>query len=214
MNNIQVVWIASYPRSGNTFLRTILWQCFGLPTGSVYPNDLGDKKELKEYVGHLDYDSDGQIRFPENSLPLVKTHEPPRDGNPAIYIVRDGRAACVSLWNFYKGKISLAKVIEGQHQFGTWSNHVQAWDPLSRPNTLFLEYEEMRTNLPQVLNKIGHFLGRDIVTSNIPDRSTIAQVDGRIVRNKSDWTSQLDGELLERFNQINMDTLQKFGYLQ
>src|SRR6266446_6905894 len=35
-----MVWLASYPRSGNTYLRSILWTCFGLQTGSIYPDDL------------------------------------------------------------------------------------------------------------------------------------------------------------------------------
>jgi hypothetical protein len=31
-----LVYLASYPRSGNTLLRMILWQCFGLKTVSQY----------------------------------------------------------------------------------------------------------------------------------------------------------------------------------
>jgi hypothetical protein len=34
-----VTWLASYPRSGNTLLRTILKQCFGLSSQSVYPDE-------------------------------------------------------------------------------------------------------------------------------------------------------------------------------
>jgi len=33
------VWLASYPRSGNTYLRAILWTCFGLRSASVYADD-------------------------------------------------------------------------------------------------------------------------------------------------------------------------------
>ena len=57
-----VVWLASYPRSGNTFLRTILWQCFGLRSASIYPKDLGSKKALEDYVGHIEH-VDGQSDF-------------------------------------------------------------------------------------------------------------------------------------------------------
>ena len=31
-----IVWLASYPRSGNTFLRLVLHRLFGVPTYSVY----------------------------------------------------------------------------------------------------------------------------------------------------------------------------------
>ncbi len=34
-----IVWLASYPRSGNTFLRLVLHRLFGVPTYSVYEDD-------------------------------------------------------------------------------------------------------------------------------------------------------------------------------
>ena len=51
---MRIVWVASYPRSGNTMLRTVLWHCLGLRTASVYPNDLGGNKDLEDYVGHIE----------------------------------------------------------------------------------------------------------------------------------------------------------------
>ncbi len=50
MKNPQVIWLASYPRSGNTLLRTVLYQCFGIQSASVYPNDLGGNKALQSYT--------------------------------------------------------------------------------------------------------------------------------------------------------------------
>jgi len=44
MNQKDIIWLASYPRSGNTYLRTMLWHCFGLRSASIYPNDLGGNK--------------------------------------------------------------------------------------------------------------------------------------------------------------------------
>ena len=34
-----IVWLASYPRSGNTFLRIVLHRLYGVPTYSVYDDD-------------------------------------------------------------------------------------------------------------------------------------------------------------------------------
>lgn len=213
MNDVNLVWLASYPRSGNTFLRTILWQCFALRSASIYPNDLGRNRKLEEYVGHIEHGPDKQVLFPENSIPLLKTHEHATDENPAIYVIRDGRAASVSLWKFYNRSLSLEAVIEGQHRFGTWSNHVQSWNPWERPNTLLLRYEDMLNNLSSVLSSIREFLNCDILKENITDRSTIAGEDGRWVTRKSDWRTDLSGVLLEKFNQINSDMLRKAGYL-
>ena len=129
-------------------------------------------------------------------------------------MIRDGRAACVSLWKLLNHKYSLEEIISGQrHQFGTWANHVQSWDPWSRPQTLLLKYEDLINNLSSELNSISQFLNIPILKQSIPDRSVIAGVSGRIVKNKSDWRSELSDDLLEIFLKINGDTLRKAGYL-
>lgn len=209
---MEVVWVASYPRSGNRFLRTILWHCFGQRSGSIYPNDLNGNRELEKYVGHIELARGRPILFPKDNLPLIKTHEYPFDAKPTIYVVRDGRAATLSLWRFYGGTHPLRAVIEGQHRFGTWANHLAAWKPWERKNTLLLEYEDLRCNLPLVLDKISVFLKRDILSRQVPERGTIAAVDGRWVRNKSDWRSEFGEDLLRRFNEINDEMLKKMGY--
>lgn len=213
MKDSKIVWLASYPRSGNTFLRTILWHCFRLRSASIYPDDLGGNRKLEEYVGHIEHGADNRIVFPKNTLPLVKTHEANNDNNPAIYVIRDGRAACVSLWRFYKGNIPLEKIVEGQFRFGTWANHVKSWHPWDRPNTLFLIYEDMINNLHVIQNSISDFLKCDIINKSIPDRNFIAAVDGQWVKTKTDWRSELSGDLLKRFNLINKDILKKTKYL-
>ncbi len=212
MNKPNIIWIASYPRSGNTLLRTVLWHCFGMRSGSVYPNDLGHRKDLENYVGHIEQGPDRSIAFPLGALPLVKTHEPPIDENPAIYVVRDGRAASASLCEFYRGKLTMEAVIAGQHRFGTWSAHLEAWQPWDRLNTLLLKYEEIAGDLPSVLEKIGAFLECGVMRNQIPDRETLATADGRWVKSKSDWSSKISEEQLELFNRINKEMLHRMGY--
>lgn len=208
-----VVWLASYPRSGNTFLRTILWHCFGLRSASVYPLDLGRNQALEEYVGHIEHGPQIRERLRENGIPLIKTHERPSDVGPAIYIIRDGRAACVSLWRFGNETISLEAVIEGRHRFGTWADHVRAWNPTHRPNTLLLRYEDLRADLTGCLARIGRFLDRRVVGQRLPARDEIAASDGRWVRRESSWQADLRGAALARFNEINGEVLQAFDYL-
>jgi hypothetical protein len=206
------IWLASYPRSGNTLLRTVLWQCFGLRSASIYPNDLGGNTELENYVGHIEHGPDGKIFFPEDGLPLIKTHGPPTDDEPSIYIVRDGRAASISLWQFYHEELPLNAVIAGQHRFGTWANHLAVWRPWERHNTLLIKYEEIIGNLPGILEDISAFLSRDILADRIADRDAIVSVDGRWVRSKSDQKPEISGVLLERFNEINGEMMQRMGY--
>jgi hypothetical protein len=208
-----IVWLASYPRSGNTFLRAIFWHCFGLRSASVYPRDLGGNRALEEYVGHIEHGPQMRSQLGENGIPLIKTHERPKDVNPAIYVVRDGRAACVSLWRFGGKAIPLEAVIAGQHRFGTWAEHVLAWNPRHRPNTLLLKYEDLRADLPGCLDRIGLFLKRPPTGGQLPDRNAIAASDGRWVRKESSWQTELNGPALARFNEINKDVLEAYGYL-
>lgn len=212
---MDIVWLASYPRSGNTLLRTILWQCFGLRSASIYPNDLGGNKKLEEVVGHIEPGLDRRMVFPNKNPPLLKTHEYPPDSNPAIYVVRDGRAASLSLWKFYHDhgvSSSLLDVIEGHHKFGTWASHVAAWRPWERENVLFLEYEDLRCNLQDVLPRIGDFLQREALNDRLPERSRIAQADGQWVKDKTEWEKEFDKKLLRRFNEINGEMLDRLGY--
>lgn len=110
----RLIMLASYPRSGNTYLRTILWHCFKLPSASVYQQDLLGAKTLEKYVGHVEI-APGDCRTgPEKrGIQAVKTHKYPVDDTSAIYVVRDGRAASVSLWEFIHRKITLDELIEG-----------------------------------------------------------------------------------------------------
>jgi hypothetical protein len=207
------IHLASYPRSGNTYLRTILWHCFKLPSASVYKQDLLGAKALEDYVGHIEV-APGDLKnwAGKKGIQAVKTHKYPADDRPAIYIVRDGRAACVSLWEFTYRKIPLAQVIEGNHEYGTWANHVAAWRPWERAETLLLRYEDMVGNLPLVLSEISRFLGLKILSDRVPDRNQIADLAVIWVRKQSDWHQFItDGEL-EVFDRVNGSMMRRLGY--
>lgn len=213
MKNQHIIWLASYPRSGNTLLRTVLWHCLGLRSASIYPLDLGGNTALENYVGHIEHSRDGRIAFPEGALPLIKTHgHPSKPQGKTIYIVRDGRAACVSLWEFYNRSIAMDSVIQGHHRFGTWARHLSTWKPWERKNTLLLRYEDIVDNLPSVLDSLSRFLNRKIIAPGIPEREHIADVDGRWVRKKTRWQSVLSDEQLKLFNTVNRKMMRKMMY--
>ena len=79
--------------------------------------------------------------FDHNSADFVETHGPPADGGRAIYLVRDGRAACRSAFDPAAGG-SVADVIAGRTPFGSWGEHLDAWQPDRRPDTLLVRYED------------------------------------------------------------------------
>lgn len=209
----RIVWLASYPRSGNTFLRSILWHCYHLHTASIYPNDLGGNKALEAFAGHIEHSS-GLIKFPldQRTLP-IKTHEHDRDNAPAIYILRDGREAIASLWDFYDRKISMRDLILGRHQFGTWLDHIKSWNFPKRQNTLFLRYEELKKDLDLTFTKLSEFLRQEPFNRELPSRTPMADSDGRWVRHSQNLKkSCLSDSQLALFMEVNGDGLEVGGY--
>jgi Sulfotransferase domain len=206
MNNADSpVFIASYPRSGNTLVRTVLFHCFGLKSGSVHSNDFHGNKKLEQYVGHIELHSDGS-HFPIGTIPLIKTHKlpDPADQSPVIYVVRDGRAACLSLYYFCNERIPLAEIITGQARVGPWhlakwSDHILAWNPWGRLNTVLIRYEDLADALPGVVQRLSQFLNRKPIGDKIPPRDEIAAVDGRWVRSGSHRDGSFPAELADLF---------------
>src|SRR5436305_11585019 len=125
-----IVWLASYPRSGNSLLRSMLWHVWGIGSYSFY-GDAGDITDLSigRKIGHLSLGRpfmQAYRRISESQrMYFVKTHEIPIDSAKAIYIVRDGRAAsrsyCLYRRDFNRladEKANLRDILLGFTSFG------------------------------------------------------------------------------------------------
>lgn len=165
-----IVWLASYPRSGNTLVRLMLKQVWGLGSYSIY-GDEGDitNPAMASQVGHESMGRPFHEAYPRmaaaEDLYLLKTHEIPIDAGKAIYVVRDGRAASRSYCHYCRDfngitddAANLRDIILGFTSFGSWSNHLDLWDPLNRPNTLLLRYEDLLAEPGVQIRRISEFL--------------------------------------------------------
>jgi hypothetical protein len=208
-----LVWLSSFPRSGNTFLRTVLANCFALKSASLYVRDLGNDPQVERMAGHIEQ-IDGRIDFGPQTLHLVKTHGAPLNDAPAIYIVRDGRDATVSLYHFLKGQVPLEDIAAGKSRFGSWSAHLGAWAPAGRAQTLFLRYEELAADLQSSIDRIGDFLERDPVSRSLPSRDELARTGAKWVRPVDAPRIRLQGEALRRYWETNGDAMAAYGYSQ
>jgi hypothetical protein len=166
-----IVWIASFPRSGNSLLRQLLWQVFGQNTFSRNndKNNIGRNRDVAEIIGHLNYESswaEFYAKAHQSNEPVffIKTHEPPRDYSKAIYIVRDGRAAIVSYYHLLCDNrggtdTNIAMAIRGEAPFSSWTSHLEDWQPLARANCLLLRFEDMIEKTEECIKKIASFTG-------------------------------------------------------
>ncbi len=155
-------WIASYPRSGNTLVRTLLKQCFGVDS---FERELSGKRLLSaavhDLIGHRFIEQTGARDWEDfyreasrTAEPVfVKTHRPPEDDQPAIYVLRSGRAAVLSYfdylgWAFPDAGRSLVDLIVGNDSYGDWTSHYRSWAPDRRPGTMILRYEALLEERP------------------------------------------------------------------
>lgn len=216
-----VVWVASYPRSGNTFLRVILFQVFGLNTYSVYDEFAAEgDASIAATVGHAALPMDWtpeQARQDEN-LWMVKTHNPPTDEGKAIYIIRDGRESSLSyrkyIETFNDQQSDLSTVIKGQIGFGSWSDHVKAWNPEGRRDTLLLRFEDLVADPVGFLPAIGNFLGCRPVQDKIPTFEELRALNPSFFRSgrTNSWTEAFSEEDHLLFWLLQGETMLQYGY--
>ena len=95
-----IVWIASFPRSGNTFLRIVMNRLYGVRTSVVYGFDGVADRLGPSLVGFEERPGTFAAMRESPDIYLVKTHRPRDeqilDGGKAICLVRDGRDCLVS----------------------------------------------------------------------------------------------------------------------
>lgn len=147
----------------------MLWRVYGETSYSKYndTSDIGSSPETALAIGHVNYEGEWlehkKRLLSSRRIHFVKTHEPPEDDSPAIYVVRDGMAAIVSNYHYWKDiediNYSTEDLISGKSgPFLSWGSHLDAWDPKNRKNTLILRYEDLVSNPAEQLKKISDFI--------------------------------------------------------
>ena len=150
--------VASYPRSGNSWIRFILSSlCF-------------DAKTL------LDVD-ENYGRF------FIKTHSfAPRE--PAIYVVRHPVDVYLSAVSYLaiKGKkrFTVDMFLDGACFGGTWGNHVESW--LGNKNQLLIKYEDIIKRPVEEVTRIQRFIKKGNVLKAVYFSSSTAM---RAMENKA-----------------------------
>ena len=150
-----IVWLASFPRSGNTFLRIVLHRLYGITTSVVYNVDGVARRVGEALVGYEDRPGNYEAMRHSEALHFIKTHRQ-RDNlvdqvDRAICLVRDGRDCLVS-WARMQSETEpqqfgpqLRKMIERQGATGTgsWGANVLSWLQPPAAHRAVLRYEDL-----------------------------------------------------------------------
>jgi len=166
-----ITWIASYPRSGNTVIRLILKEVFGLRTKSKYNDDKSVPwyDRMVELLGQEPLEAGWPDALPQLRESVeehfVKTHDGPETDDKCIYIVREPCATAVSYWHFLRDiqclDVSLIAVATGiSVPYGSWSDHFRSWNPLHRPRTLLVRFEDLLKDSAEIIARLADFLER------------------------------------------------------
>jgi hypothetical protein len=220
-------WLASYPRSGNTFTRIILNQIFGIRSTTSFglggEHDFVGRLDVPDIVGVLDENSSGAELIEKarrsDALYMVKTHEWPSTDDPAIYVLRDGRASVMSYYH-YTNDIAgvprtLEEVIRGDIYAGSWANHVFGWAPDTRPRTLLVRYEDLIADTKREVERIAAFLGVEAQKSIDVKFDTLHERFPQFFRvgnNERNIGELADSGMLELFWRWHTPMMHRFGY--
>lgn len=235
-----IIWLSSYPRSGNTLLRTTLHTCFGIRSSSLYSGDSKlDLPGWEAMAGHTGRAGSVESMRADGALHYVKSHDPNPDGEPAIYVVRNGADAVVSYaryaLRFNRGwfglpRVSggsvlprtfagwLRRVIKGRCDFGGWSAHVHPWTSRRAP-TAVIRFEDLIVDpVGQVSNALAA-IGQDskpTVGKSVPTFEELRAKwpaffrEGRVGGGVEEMTSR--PELLELFDREHGEVMDAMGY--
>lgn len=166
-------FLVSYPRSGNGWMRYLLFHL-------LYPSF--NSESLLKYHRQADIykSSDKTLR----SLPsprLLKSHESfmPHYGK-VIYLVRDPRSVAGSYYQFLKMQKNtketdidtfIESFIKGSiDTYGTWAEHVLSWTAAKEEQTdkfLLLKYEDVYLQPEENIQKIIDFMGLEISAQQV-----------------------------------------------
>lgn len=239
-----IIWLASYPRSGNTMVQLLLKENFGLESFRTRPlqprpKELPDGTSRRQRQGERQARADGLERLqtiddaaalePLRNSPAphpVKTHHPPFDDSAAIYILRDGRDTLVSYAHYLRARWSeiaklsydesLEAVIRGELGFGSWSQHVATWRQHRGPMVI-LRYEDAVARPLETTTQALSKLGVDLKPTGTPPVFAEYQQRWPHFFRKGQvggWREEMPPRLHSLFWEIHGEEMRRCGYVQ
>ena len=223
-----IIWIASYPRSGNTLTTQVFKQVFNKVCYEKYNN-------FYNYINPIDSDnknfskiglevySEKWVEFYKKAyhsekLYLIKTHHPPEDNCPCIYVLRNGIKAIESHFHYIEkiDKIDCEwnkLIVGGFFPYLTWGRHLDVWSPNIRPNTIIVQFEMLAKGDQSTIENISKFTNLPILSKweNVFDEHK-KNNPNFFRRGPHEYESELPESMVNLFSMINGDWMRFFNF--
>jgi hypothetical protein len=228
------VFIAGYPKSGNTWVQYLL-------VGSIFGSDvrLVPDSLVQDLVPDVHYK---QFYRRYLTPTFFKTHELPQSRHRrVVYLVRDGRDVMVSYFHHLsalgKSLDPVKSVTTGEGLFPCrWHEHIDAWtaNPYSA-EMITISYEELKKDTVATLQMVCDFVGveRERTTLESAARNSTFEIlrakeqkfgwgedsvwpkDKAFIRRGEvgSFKDEMSGEVLHAFMEQSKPVLQRLGYL-
>jgi hypothetical protein len=176
--NVPVLFIASYPKSGTTWMQAVVYHL-------LTDAPLSHISDYTPFLEHTKtWDADGRVRQPcrDNHRRLgwqvFNTHLLP-EHLPAtarcIYVTRNGRDAAASFYHHLSNQCGDGGIEEGtpfsafcaewcagRGIYGSWLHHLDAWQhDVGRRDVLYVRYEDLVVDPARQLQRVHTFLRGD-----------------------------------------------------
>lgn len=210
------VYLASFPRSGNHWVRFLVEEATHIATSSIYrDNDFPHLQDIFPWGGYCtDHGYEGHCRYPTIDDPvLLKTHYPvyPKRVDPfpksTICLIRHPIDAFWSLIEYRKrkGPIQIDKQLF-KNLIERWKMFYHFWE--AQPGVLFIRYEDLQTDTPLYLSHILQTAGFSYNQTDIERSVNKYSTEGKPLKHLKHY----DDDTIEMIKTELADYLKRFNY--
>ena len=192
------VFLVSYPKSGNTWLRFIVANLMS-KEGVTFDNI----DDIVPDAGRVSVRGISELSHPK----VVKSHSVFDSAfGKVIYIVRDPRDVFISEFHYHKkyGRLSAAdelgdfleRFLTGELtpvKYGNWQTHVASWSAMrDSPNMVWIRYEDLyNDDAAMTVMRVADLIGKSATLDDVQSALHLSSSDRmRKLETDSAWTSE------------------------
>lgn len=175
-NNLSTLFIASYPKSGTTWMQAIVYILINGKEPSDHISNYSPFYEIDKTWNNNFIQSNYVENHNKIGWRIFNTHlrwklMPRGDTYKYIYLYRNGKDVCTSFYYHlsnqadsggYEGTLTdfMNQWTSNLIPFGGWISHLRSWIAASKSNNeiLLVSYEDLKTNLVETLYRIVNHL--------------------------------------------------------